>query len=85
MHDIVKSLHPPIHTLTGTHTHSMVTLVSSSGKSMAPPTDQISSFHSNQVVEKETGHGSEGSLAAIVEPKLTHSQPKIVQSGLLAR
>lgn len=78
-----------IHTLhSGTGTVSTVTLVSSSGKSIAPPTDQLSSFHGNQVGEKE-GHTSvgdgRGSLAAITEPKLTQSQPRIIQSGLLAR
>ena len=68
----------------------MVTLVSSSGKSIAPPTDQHSSFHGNQGGEEEEAEGhtsagtGRGSLAAITEPKLTQSQPKIIQSGLLA-
>ena len=57
----------------------MVTLVSSSGKSISPPADHVG----------EEGHISAGagsdSLAAITEPKLTQSQPRIVQSGLLAR
>ena len=79
---------------TGTGTVSMVTLISSSGKSIAPPTDQLGSFHGDQGGEDEgageggranSGDDGRGSLAAITEPKLTQSQPKIVQSGLLAR
>ena len=68
--------------MAGTGTVSTVTLVSSSGKSIAPPIDQLS----NQVQE-EAGPVSDGSgsLAAITEPKLIQSQPRITQSGLLAR
>ncbi len=81
------------HAHIGTGTVSMVTLVSSSGKSIATPSDQLSSFHGDQGGEEEGEGGrassgaaaGRGSLAAITEPKLTQSQPRIVQSGLLAR
>ena len=72
----------------------MVTLVSSSGKSIAPPTDQVSSSQKGEMTtEEEDERGrttpgtaaGRGSLAAITEPKLTQSQPRIIQSGLLAR
>lgn len=69
---------------------SSVTLVSSSGKSFAPPTEEQgstegSSCYGDQLVEGEGPVIERGSIADMIEPKLTQSQPKIVQSGLLTR
>lgn len=76
--------------LTGTATVSSVTLISSSGKSFAQPTEEgenISngSCHGEQLTAEESPAVERSSLADMLEPKLTQSQPKIVQSGLLTR
>lgn len=69
---------------------SSVTLISSSGKSFAQPTEEggnISdgSCHGSHLTVEESPVVERGSLVDMLEPKLTQSQPKIVQSGLLMR
>lgn len=77
----------------GTGTMSSVTLVSSSGKSFAGASEVYGkegssvreSLHDDQAEEEGSPATERSSLSAMIEPKLTQSQPKIVQSGLLTR
>lgn len=75
---------------TETRTVSSLTLLSSSGKSFAPPSEERggsskSSCYGDHSGEEASPVNEGGSLSDMTEPKLTQSQPRIIQSGLLTR